>query len=237
MTVQQAISKLAPSELNRPTVSTIPMLDLMIHHEDQFQEIIEELGMGKPDCLTLEYTAGPFAGRGTASHTDVMLQNAEQSLAIEAKWTESMYETVENWLTGAKGENKSKVLQGWFTQLRHYSFPVDYQKLIYQMVHRAASAAEAGASPGMAYFLFEVEGFSSGASQDAIQYELKRLRTFLPASFRLHTVKVHLEPAKAYETIRGLEPGDKKTSESIVSRLQRKAKLFTLKHYNVTSVE
>ncbi|WP_367014015.1 hypothetical protein [Bremerella sp. JC817] len=213
------------------------MLDLMIHHEDQFQKIIQELGMSEPDCLTLEYKAGPFAGRGTASHTDVMLQKAEQSLAIEAKWTEPMYETVEKWLAGAKGDNKSKVLQGWFTQLGRNSFPVDYQKLIYQMVHRAASAAEAGTCPAVAYFLFEVEGFSSGASQDAIQNELKRLRTFLPASFRLHTVKVHLEPAKGYEKIRGLSPGDEKTSESIVSRLQRKARLFTLKHYNVTSVE
>src|SRR5207248_1054781 len=84
-------------EFESATRSTVPMLDLLIHSRPVFDTIISEIGIPSQYDLHLEYTVGPFGGRGKASHTDVMLTSGTESLAIEAKWTEPMYEAIKDW--------------------------------------------------------------------------------------------------------------------------------------------
>ena len=72
-TIADALPLYSQSEFNSPTRSTIPMLTLLMHARNVFDDIVKELEFPDRYDLFLEYTAGPFRGRGKASHTDVML--------------------------------------------------------------------------------------------------------------------------------------------------------------------
>jgi hypothetical protein len=50
--------------------------------------------------LHFEFTVEPLRGRGTPSYTDLMVQSESLCLAIEAKWTEPIYNSVSSWLHG-----------------------------------------------------------------------------------------------------------------------------------------
>ncbi len=96
--VPEAVPLYGRKEFESATRSTVPMLDLLIHSRPVFDRIIREIGFLSQYDLHMGYTVGPFGARGKASHTDVMLTAGAESLAVEAKWTEPMYETVGDWL-------------------------------------------------------------------------------------------------------------------------------------------
>lgn len=84
------------------------------------------------------------SGEGKSSFTDVMLDLVGDVVAIEAKRTERLYETVLAWLTRAPSQNRHAVLSHWLTCCLDVDGPVErYHGLVYQMVHRAASARRA----------------------------------------------------------------------------------------------
>jgi len=221
--VADAVPRYGDGEFKSKTRSTVPMLDLLIHSRDVFDAIIREIGFPATHDLSLEYTAGPFGGRGKASHTDVMLTAGEHALAVEAKWTEPMYETVQKWL-GAGSENKRKVRDGWIVQLgQTYSAPFD--SVIYQMLHRAASAAHAGTKAQLAYFLFESSDPRS-ATAHAITAELVRLWNLLGVKkFPFDVVEIGLQPLPAFEALPNAKGDD--TDDAVRAALQGSAPLFT----------
>src|SRR5438046_1368623 len=92
--VAEAVPLYGGKEFESATRSTVPMLTLLMHATDLFDEIVRRLGFPGDYDLFLEYTVRPPKGRGKASHTDVMLKSGNHALAIEGKWTEPMYETV-----------------------------------------------------------------------------------------------------------------------------------------------
>ncbi len=221
--VADAVPRYGEGEFKSKTRSTVPMLDLLIHTSGVFDSIIREIGFPAQHDLSLEYTVGPFGGRGKASHTDVMLKAGAHALAIEAKWTEPMYDTVQKWF-GAGSENKRKVRDGWIAQLgQTYSAPFD--SLIYQMLHRAASAAHAGTKPQLAYFLFKSSAPKS-ASARAITTELERLWNLLgDKKFPFAVVEIGLQPLAAFEALPKVKDDD--TDDAVRVALQGSAPLFT----------
>lgn len=134
-------------DFDSPTLSTIPLLAHWRFPRPRIRELANALGMPTPQRVRLdfEHRVNPPRGKGNASQTDLMLISPELSVAIEAKWTESRYETVGSWLSGKK--NRQTVLRGWFDLLkRRGAGPIlqrDVRDLPYQMVHRAASACHA----------------------------------------------------------------------------------------------
>ena len=166
-------------------------------------DIVRSLAFPDDYDLFLEYTVRPPQGRGKASHTDVMLRSGPRSLAIEAKWTEPMYETVKKWLKAGKDPaNRTAVLGGWHGLLcRHATREFQLAALddsIYQMVHRAASAVAAGQSPCLAYFLFKPSEDDRAATTDQILGKLTQLWETLgsPATFPFHLVEVKICPRR-----------------------------------------
>jgi hypothetical protein len=202
------------------------MLDLLIHSRPAFDRIIGGIGFPTPYNLHLEYTVGPFGGKGKASHTDVMLtsDDGSKSLAIEAKWTESMYPPVKDWPEkGAeKTENQNKVLNGWLGKFGQ-TYSAAFDDVTYQMLHRAASAAVAGREPRLAYFVFKSSTVRGGATPDELFRQLEKLWNLLgkPAHFPFHLVEIELKELHALPTTKG-----EATAEAVCAALQGDHPLF-----------
>jgi hypothetical protein len=240
-------------EFESPTRSTVALLDLLIHSEPKFLDAVEALGFATSFDATLEYTVSPRDGRGKASHTDLMLTAGDHSLAIEAKWTEPMYEKVSAWLeAGSNRTNRCRVLDGWLrclnrSDLRQTTLlPQDNDgahvlaNCVYQMVHRAASAAEAGKHPTVAYFLFHCDGQGDHktATDDQIREELQRLWRIIgsPTGFPFHVVTFSMSPTTIGQHLLGLKRGDSNTSESVTAALQDDSPLFTFTRTGLTTI-
>lgn len=233
-TISDAIPLYGTKEFESPTRSTIPMLSMLKHAPGAFSEIVAQLDTSPDNYdLYLEYKVRPPKGRGKASHTDVMLLSGDTALAIEAKWTEPMYETVYEWLgSEAPQPNRQQVLEGWLSLLQRHSAtelnPLDFSKCTYQMVHRAASAAAAGSSARMAYLLFKPSANSQTATSETIFSQLNQLWALIgkPQSFPFFVVEVTIEPTAEFESIRHLPKSQKDTSDAVTAALLDDEPLF-----------
>ncbi len=232
--VAEALPLYGEKEFESPTRSTIPMLALLKDDPALFRKIVSQLGFPGDYDIFLEYTVGPFGGRGKASHTDVMLAAGKDSLAIEAKWTEPMYPVVKDW--PKKGEiktpNQQAVLKGWLDVLAkrsgHSLNSGDFDGVVYQMIHRAASAAFVSERPRLAYFLFKPSPDPKSATPEAILGKLDALWTLLgkPEGFPFYVVEIEIAPLEAYKAIQPLKKADEATAEAVASALQDSKPLF-----------
>lgn len=230
--IAEAVSLYGRKEFESPTRSTVPMLSLLRHRFKLFNEIIQRLEFSLEYELTLEHTERPPKGRGKASHTDVMLTAGQAALAIEGKWTEPMYDTVGKWLKAGKDQaNRQAVLEGWLSLLadrlgRQFSSD-DFADVIYQMIHRAASAAVAR-KPRMAYFIFEPSSDARSANAKEVINKLEDLwnRLGRPGEFPFYVVAIHVKETEAYLPLRALPKGEEETAEAVCAALQGSDPLF-----------
>ena len=222
----EAIPLYGRGEFESPTRSTIPMLSLLIHAPEKFQTIVRQLNM--PDCydICLEHQVRPPRGKGKASHTDVMVRWKGDALGIEAKWTEPIGKSVAIWRADGKDRsNRDAVLDGWLGLLRDRLqiplYAADFDGVLYQMLHRAASAA-VSESPRLAYFLFRPSDDPRTAQPDEVFRHLGILWDKLgkPASFPFAVVEIPLNPTEAYEQLRSLPKGEPSTAKAIIAALQ-----------------
>jgi hypothetical protein len=153
-----------------------------------------------------------------------MLNADQRSLAIEAK-------------------NKHLVLNGWLSYLNRHSAsplqPGDCDKLIYQMIHRAASAVAAGPEPSLAYLVFKPAADKRCASPDQIYKKLSDLWTNLgrPQTFGFHVVEISMTPTAAYTPLQALPKRNEATSEAVSAALQDLAPpLFTFDAFHCRRV-
>ncbi|MDD9981834.1 MAG: hypothetical protein OXU81_10840 [Gammaproteobacteria bacterium] len=188
-------------ELDSPTRSTIPLLEYWRSPEARLRELTAVLGLPLPTSVELnfEHTVKPRRGRGKASCTDLMVIAAEFVVAIEAKWTEPRYETVEDWLRDS--ENRAEVLRGWCDLLEQRGTkPIrkgDLRGLPYQMIHRAASACHAqgaATSRWLVYLSFD----TTTKERDEYLVDLRRLRDVLGAesTLRIALAECTIEPSE-----------------------------------------
>ncbi|MEW5736352.1 MAG: hypothetical protein AB1921_16015 [Thermodesulfobacteriota bacterium] len=198
--------------------------------------------------LYLEYQVPPPEGDGVASHTDLMVLSDQDSLAVEAKWTEPRYETVKAWRDkGKDSENRRKVLKGWLGLLQRQAgrelHMEDFSNAIYQMVHRAASACAAGARPRLAYLVFKLppdhpDHPERTASIQQIKDDLKHLWELLgsPKSFPFYLVEQPLSFAPAFESLSKLPKADERTAEQVKAALAGENWLFRFAGYSVAKI-
>lgn len=172
------IARYEPKELASPYRSTVPLLALL-KESGAALALLEALGVGSDAQLYCEYTVDPPRGRGRASHTDLMIIDSNTCWAIEAKWTEPRYPTVAKWIeestAGSRRRNRYKVAQGWVElissriadstriesclrrsdeEIEHGHVAADITPVVYQMLHRAASACATSNRPALVYLLF-----------------------------------------------------------------------------------
>ena len=146
------VSAYSSKELASPTRSTVPLLAFWAQPEARLAEFSGRLGLaGVSQCqLCFEYPVPVQQGSGKSSFTDLMILSESAAVAIEAKFTEPEYETVETWLRTSASQNRQAVLAGWL-QLIARAIGIDLNASAvagypYQLVHRTASACHPRAS-------------------------------------------------------------------------------------------
>lgn len=140
------VAEFPDSEFPNLTRSTVPMLAWWKSFDSRIEYLSEELDASKLAEATacFEYTVKPPKGRGTASHTDLMLTTNETVVGVEAKHTEGMYPPIGTWLEkGTSRDNREKVLEGWLGLIENRTGAtcdrIAANNVVYQMLHRLAS--------------------------------------------------------------------------------------------------
>jgi hypothetical protein len=242
-TMDDARSHYAADEFASPMRSTVASLSWLKHEISALDSLLKELEMPEVCDLHLEYKVNPPKGDGEASHTDLMIISGVSSLAVEAKWTEPRYETVDKWLTkGPNPLNRHDILNGWLSLLRKQALDElhieDFSDAVYQMVHRAASACAAGKMPKLAYLVFKPSPDPKTAAISTLRNDLTHLWNLLgsPKGFPFYLVKVQLSPTPAFDEIEPLPKRDKATAEQVKAALFGSDRLFKFGKYHLTKV-
>lgn len=240
-TVDDSLRLYDDGGLASPTRSTVPLLSWLKHECPMVDAVLQETGMPAHCNLHLEYRVEPPKGQGKGSQTDLMVISGVNTLAIEAKWTEPRYDTVCQWRK-SKGANADDVLDGWLNLLQphvqHTLQKEQFSDVVYQMVHRAASACAAGSNPRLAYLVFEPSDDPRTADIETIRDDLRRLWYLLgkPEEFPFHLIEVQLSLTEAFNAIKSLQKGSVETEEIVRKALRSDAKLFAFGEPSVKRV-
>jgi hypothetical protein len=129
-----------------PLRSTVPLLDFWRVPELRLEEFSRTIGIKRIDSAKLffEFPVHVRRGRGKPSFTDLLIVGKNVAIAVEAKFTEPLYEDVRSWLGPTPTDNRIAVLEGWLELVRGVTAcrmeRADVLDLPYQLIHRTASA-------------------------------------------------------------------------------------------------
>ena len=166
------LNNLTQTDVHNCETSSIPLADFWHPRNSQgIKHLIDLLNIGfdiNAFQKCFEYPV--FAEKnehqiGKPSRTDLMLLNDKYNIAIEAKYRENFYGTIEEWKKEIKKYSvKLDVLSSWYEYIKPYSCfdSKEIQKIEqvvdYQFLHRVASACykcpDRGKSPIVVYQLF-----------------------------------------------------------------------------------
>ncbi len=224
--VSAALQCYPGKEFQSPTRSTVALLSLLKDGKETLKYLLVKLQMNADSDLHLEFTVDPPKGKGIASHTDLMVRCQGDTMAIEAKWTEPRYETVEDRNRRENTENRRQVIRGWLDLLQPHTASIlhvdDFAGAVYQMVHRAASACYKSERPRLAYLHFTPDPSGKGATSAQYQADLEHLQELLgnPARFSFYLIEVEIRPTAVFEQIKNLRKDSAETARSVCAALQ-----------------
>ena len=242
--IDDVLSLYSEKEFRSPMRSTVPMLSWLKHESSTVCKVLQDLGISGDAGLHLEYQVKPGNGKGQASHTDLMVISDEASLAIEAKWTEPHYATVDDWLKEREDQtNRRKVLKGWLALLQKHAGRdlrrKDFSDAVYQTVHRAASACGVpGHFPKMAYLMFQPSTRLNSATPKMIAEDMELLWGLLgcPDSFPFYLIEVQLDPTPAFQKLEPLDKRNPVTAQQVQTALKGDMPLFGFRPPTVTKI-
>lgn len=199
----QLIDAIPSGALQSPLRSTVPLLDYFRTPKQRLSELGTSVGLVLDDTseLSFERAVPVQKGRGKASYTDLMIETNDAAVAVEAKFSEPVYQSVERWLGRPAPQNRSDVLAGWVDLIRRTTkcsgIEADtFSTLPYQLVHRTASVCHASRrSRCVSYLLFggrhakeytghlmelsQILGSGSGIQFIALECGLNKLPPFI----------------------------------------------------------
>lgn len=198
------LEQIPDREFQKVTRSTVPLMQLWLTESGRRarDQVLALLGVGKPKIRRsiFEYTApatcDKCSARGKVSCTDLMLETDGGALAIEAKYKEGLYPSIKRWRASkANSGNADAVLRHWINHSIGLGAPIDarYDGLVYQLVHRTASACIAAGrdgKPGVVLLLF------SDAHLEEYSDAVWRLAQALEPRIPTITLKLLLVPAR-----------------------------------------
>lgn len=199
-----------------PFRSTVPLIALVKDDWSAFQRMLGFLNLPINANIHFEYQVSSPKGSGTPSHTDAMILSESLAVAVEAKWTEPRYPTVEQRLKRKRKpeeEDPREFVDGWLDLLRPYSekplLLADFSKAVYQTVHRAASACSTSRAPSLLYLHFIQDPPNRRKTSDHYYTDLSDVHRLLgnPSSFAFHLAQIPIKPTPAFEKIQHLKKG------------------------------
>lgn len=156
------------TEVHSVKTSSIPLVEFWMPKNAQYSsKVLEKLGLLKfynEAQKIFEYPVySEYEGKqiGQPSMTDLMIKFESTNVAIEGKFTEKLYETISKWLENkSQGSQKDKVLEGWYSYIKKFCDFDENNKeninnnVVYQFLHRTASACYKTKNPILIYQLF-----------------------------------------------------------------------------------
>ena len=217
--------------LQSPYRSTVPLLSLVQHSQPQWNALLDSWGAPPEARVHFEYpVASPKPG-GNASKTDALLLSGSTVWAVEAKWTEPRYECVAQRLSKPEkdGGDPRLTVNGWLRHLQPFATrPLkmeDCADVVYQVLHRAASACAIatarGLRPELVYLHFHPSPLKNSATTTQYVSDLAHLHALMggPAGFAFRAVELPLEPTAAFESIKGADKHSGATSVRVAEAL------------------
>jgi hypothetical protein len=227
--------------LQSPMRSTVPLLDIALHAPSHLLPIVHKCGAEPGSELRFEYEVCSGSGSARPSQTDLMVLGKTTAVALEAKWTESTYECVATRLKrrteGRKEdpsdeaktldrEHQEAEVSAWLARLQ----PLTAETLttaimadvVYQMIHRAASAVATGLTPSLLYLHFHDPELQQGASATDYRASLAHLYRKLgrPSSFGFFVATQPIERTAVFRTIESLSRTDSSTRAAVRDALK-----------------
>lgn len=225
-------SSFSVKQLQSPTRSTVPLIDLVYNGSAAWAQFLTALGAPRDCAVAFEFgVPSPKAG-GNPSQTDAVFASASTVWAVEAKWTEPLdRQTVAVRIAKPEtdGGDPRLTVAGWLKYLELVSTtPLhrdDFSDISYQMVHRAASAVWLAQSrqlkAELIYLHFAPSPDPKAATTAHYVAELTRLyqRLGRPGSLPIKVVEISLGYTREYEAIRGLDKHSPATSARVAAAL------------------
>jgi hypothetical protein len=235
-------------QLQSPTRSTVPLLDLVYNGGRAWEQFLHALGAPADCAVAFEFGVPSPKARGNPSQTDAVFASSSTVWAVEAKWTEPMdRQSVAKRISKREsdGGDPRLTVAGWLAHLQpHCLSPLrveDFSDIIYQMVHRAASAAylaeKRKLKAELIYLHFAPSPSPAAATTQHYVSELTRLHERLgrPATLPIRVVEMSLTHTEAFAAIKDLDKHSTATATRVKEALCT-APLFTFSEPTVISI-
>jgi len=172
----------------------------------------------------------------------VIDKKTKRSLAIEAKWTEPRGQTVKAWQNEKKDRDNSElVLQSWLELIQAHTdekpLPEDLSDVIYQTLHRAASACSEGAQPTLAYLVFRKKNTKE---KECFRENLVNFwnRLGKPAGFPFYYIEIEMIPTKKHNDLdKDLPENSTAKVLAVLEVMKSSEKLFDFKSPSIQRIE
>lgn len=254
---EDLLSHFRGKALQSPTRSTVPLLDMALNVPTQLLSIVDECGAEPNSDFRFEYEVRSGSETARPSQTDLMVLGRSSALAVEAKWTEPVYESVATRLKRRTKDRKddqseqAKALDrahqeaevgAWLARLQPLAAEplttVSMADVVYQMIHRAASALATGLSPSLLYLHFHDAEIRQGATADQYKTDLGRLYRKLgrPLGFSFYVATQPIERTEVFRSIEGLSKTHSSTCIAVREALKA-GPLFTFGTARVEKID
>lgn len=228
---EDLVGKFPKKAFASPYRSSVPLIGLVKDDWPLFQKVLSGCGLPADMSVHFEYQVKSPRRNGTPSHSDLMLLSESSAAAVEAKWTEPRYPSVEKRLAKklksddeAEAQDPRDFVEGWLELLGPYcAKPLlldHFSSAVYQTVHRAASACALSRSPTLVYIHFTTPGaHRSKKYPDHYYKDLKYLHDLMgnPADFPFYLVEIPVEPTRQFIAIQNLTKGLEQTHREVRS--------------------
>ena len=224
--------RFAGKPLQSPYRSTVPLLSLVEHSRDQWNALLQSLGAPTDAKVHFEYCVASAKPGGNPSQTDALFTSDSTVWAVEAKWTEPRYETVAKRVSKPESDGADPLvtLNGWLKHLNRFAAqPLqakDVSDVVYQVLHRAASACAVatanGGVPYLVYLHFHPSPLKNSATTSQYTSDLWDLHALLgsPANVKFAVVEMPIQPTSAFESIKDLDKGSRASSVQVLKALR-----------------
>lgn len=249
------VERFPADQFASPFRSTVPLLDMFRHQGERLADLVRSCTVS-PRTYHLEFCVPGVAG-GNPSQTDLVAIGSSGAVAIEAKWTEQRYETVAARLKrrvprdepdnseDALAEDRrvqERAVSAWLDKLnRHAATSLSLAAVdgvVYQVLHRAASACAIGAEPRLVYLHFHANDQAAGATAEDYRQDLEKLYAAMgrPPHVRFYVADQQIAPLGTFTRIAPLPKGHAATAAAVKAALLGPP-LFEFGKCEVVSVE
>jgi len=210
--IEGLCKRMTGNALQSPFRSTVPLLSLVEHSPNEWRLFSEFSGIPIDSPVHLEYRVPSPKPGGNPSQTDALLFSESKAVAVEAKWTEPRYPTVAKRISRPEsdGADPQRTVNGWLEYFRPFVVRnlqiEDFLDVVYQVLHRAASAYAVAAAhqrqPVLTYVHFHPSASQNSATTEQYVSDFTHLYGTLgkPSELEFSVVEMPLEYTALFRT-------------------------------------